>query len=56
MEDVLLGEKTIAFSIAQEIITTNLNIPTLPANGKKILSIVRAPNDAIDIPEFVKLV
>lgn len=56
MEDALLGEKTIAFSIAQEILTTNLKIPSLPANGKKILSMMRLPDDQIDVPEFVKLV
>lgn len=56
MEDALLGEKTIAFSIAQEILNTNLNIPTLPSNGEKILSVVRKPEADIDIPAFVKLV
>ncbi len=56
MENTLVGEKTIAFSIAQEILTTSVNIPTIPANGQKILDIVRQPQDQIDISSFVKLV
>lgn len=56
LENSLIGEKTIAFSIAQEILTTSVNIPTIPANTKKILAIVRQPNDQIDIPLLVKLV
>jgi HD-like signal output (HDOD) protein len=56
MGNTLIGEKTIAFSIAQEILTTSVNIPTIPANGKKILDIVRQPQDKIDIASFVKLV
>ncbi len=55
MEDALLGEKTIAFSIAHEILSVNLNIPNLPANGIKILNMVRRPKDKIDVPGFVKL-
>lgn len=56
MEDALLGEKTIAFSIAHEILTTNVNIPAFPSNGRKILAVVRQSKDQIDIPEFVKLI
>ncbi|MBU2431846.1 MAG: HDOD domain-containing protein, partial [Proteobacteria bacterium] len=56
MEDTLVGEKTIAFSIAQEILTTSVNIPTLPANGAKILAVARQSKDQIDIPSFAKLV
>lgn len=56
MDDTLLSEKTTAFSIAQEILSTDLNIPTLPANGKKILELIRQPKDRIDVPRFVKLV
>jgi HD-like signal output (HDOD) protein len=56
MENSLVGEKTIAFSIAQEILTTSINIPTIPANGTKIIAIVRQPIDKIDIPRFIKLV
>ncbi len=44
MENTLVGEKTIAFSIAQEILTTSVNIPTIPTNGTKILAIVKQPN------------
>lgn len=56
MENSLVGEKTIAFSIAHEILTTSVNIPTLPANGKKILDTVRLPEEKIHIPSFVRLV
>jgi len=56
LENSLIGEKTIAFSIAQEILTTSVNIPTIPANTQKIMTIVRQPNDQIDIPLLVKLV
>ncbi len=56
MDNRLVGEKTIAFSIAQEILTTSVNLPTIPANATKILAIVRQPKDQIDIPLFVKLV
>ena len=31
MGNTQVGEKTIAFSIAQEILTTSVNIPTIPA-------------------------
>ena len=56
MDDALLGEKTIAFSIAQEILSTEIGIPHLPANGQRILEIVRQPKEKIDIPDFVKLI
>ena len=56
MENSLVGEKTIAFSIAQEILSTSINIPTIPANGTKIIAITRQPIDKIDILRFVKLV
>ncbi len=56
MENTLVGEKTIAFSIAQEILSTSVKIPTIPANGREILKTVRQPEERIDIPSFVKLV
>ncbi|MCF6248473.1 MAG: HDOD domain-containing protein [Desulfobacula sp.] len=56
MENTLVGEKTIAFSIAQEILSTSVKIPTIPSNGRKIMDLVRQPEDKIDIPSFVKLV
>lgn len=56
MENSLVGEKTIAFSIALEILTTSVNIPAIPANAEKILAMVRQPDDQINIPLFVKLV
>lgn len=51
-----MSEKTIAYSIAHEILTTSVKIPTLPANGQKILTVVRQSKDEIDIPGFAKLV
>ncbi len=56
MENTLIGEKTIAFSIAQEILSISVKIPTIPSNGRKILDLVRRSEDQIDIPSFVKLV
>jgi HD-like signal output (HDOD) protein len=56
MENSLIGEKTIAFSIAHEILESSVKIPPIPANGRKILEIVRQPKNKIDIPTFVKLV
>jgi len=56
MENTLVGEKTIAFSIAQEILTSKVNIPNIQANGRKILDIVRQPTDKIDVALFIKLV
>lgn len=55
MSETLVGQKTIAFSIAQEILATSVKIPTLPDNGQKIVQTVRTPKDDIDIPGFVKL-
>ncbi len=56
METTLVGEKTIAFSIAHEILLTSVNIPMIPDNGRKILEMIRQPEDQIDVPSFVKLV
>ncbi len=56
MASELAGEKTVAFSIAQEILSTSVKIPTIPDNGIKIMEIARMPEDQIDIPDFVKLV
>lgn len=56
METSLVGEKTIAFSIAHEILITSVKIPTIPANGMKILETIRQPEDKIDVSSFVKLV
>lgn len=55
MSDTLVGEKTIAFSMAHEILSTSVKIPTIPDNGHKIVEMVRTPKDDIDIPTFVKL-
>ncbi len=56
MEDSLTGEKTIALSIAQEILTTSVQIPSLPANVREIFEITRKPEAQIDIPSFARLI
>ncbi len=56
METTLSGEKTIAFSIANEILMTSVNIPVIPDNGMKILETIRQPEEKIDIAAFIKLV
>lgn len=56
MKDSLVGEKTIALSIAQEILSTSVEIPAIPENIRQIFIMVRQPEDRIDIPEFAKLV
>jgi HD-like signal output (HDOD) protein len=55
MENNLTREKTIAHSIAQEILQSGIDIPPIPANGQKIMEIVRQPIDRIDVPYFVRL-
>lgn len=52
----LTGEKTIALSIAQEILTTSVEIPAIPENVQQIFKMVRQPEENIDIPEFAHLV
>jgi len=52
----LAGEKTIALSIAQEILTTSVEIPAIPENIQQIFRMVRQPEERIDIPEFAHLV
>lgn len=56
MEDSLVGEKTIALSIAQEIMTTSVDIPNIPENVRKIFDLTRGRASDIDIPDFAKLV
>ncbi|WDP84414.1 MAG: HDOD domain-containing protein [Desulfobacter sp.] len=56
MKDTLVSEKTIALSIAHEILTTSVKIPAIPGNIRRIFKMVRQPEDKIDIPEFAKLV
>ncbi|WDP90917.1 MAG: HDOD domain-containing protein [Desulfobacter sp.] len=52
----LAGEKTIAMSIAQEILSTSVDIPAIPENVQQIFKMVRQPEEKIDIPEFAHLV
>ncbi len=56
MEDSLTGEKTIALSIAQEILTTSVQIPSIPANVRDIFDMTRKPEADIDIPSFARLI
>ncbi len=52
----LIGEKTIAMSIAQDILNKSVEIPSIPENVQQIFTMVRQPEDKIDIPEFVHIV
>ncbi len=56
MNDPLVGEKTVAMSIAQDILTSRSDIPAIPENVRHILKMVRLPEKKIDIPEFAHLV
>ncbi len=52
----LAGEKTIALSIAQDILTSSVEIPAIPENIQQIFKMVRQPEENIDIPEFAHLI
>ena len=56
MNDPLIGEKTVAMSIAQDILTSRSDIPAIPENVSHILKMVRQPENKIDIPQFAHLV
>ncbi len=52
----LVGEKTIAMGIAQDILNNSVEIPSIPEHAQQLFTMVRQPGDRIDIPEFVHLV
>ena len=43
MENNLTGETTIGDSISLELLTSNVKLPPLPANGEKLLEMTRHP-------------
>ena len=51
----LIEEKTIADSMALDSMLSKIPIPPIPANRLQLLSIVRQPNDKIDIHALTKL-
>ncbi|WP_020588159.1 HDOD domain-containing protein [Desulfobacter curvatus] len=50
------GEETIANAIALDILNSKFKIPPMPANGPKLMSLMRTPIDAIEIDDFVKII
>jgi len=50
------GEETIANAVALDILNSKFKIPPMPANGPKLISLVRKPIDAIDVDDFVKII
>ncbi len=47
---------TIGDSISLELLTSNVKLPPLPANGEKLLTMTQQPVDEIDIMTFARLV
>jgi len=56
MKETLTGEKTIALSLAQEIMSTSADIPSIPGNLRKIFNMTRLPESKIHIPELARMV
>lgn len=50
------GEETIANAIALDILNSKFKIPPMPANGPKLMSLIRKPIDSIDVDDFVKII
>ncbi len=50
------GEETTASAIALEILSSDINIPPMPAAGSKIMDMAQKPLHEIDIPEFCKII
>nr|WP_320014629.1 HDOD domain-containing protein [uncultured Desulfobacter sp.] len=56
IEEKRQGEKTIANAIALDILNSKLKIPPMPANGPKLMSLIRKPIDDIDVDDFVEII
>ena len=54
-EKKLLEEKTVADSMALDSMLSEISIPPMPANRLKLLSIIRLPNDKINIGPLTRL-
>jgi len=50
------GEETIANAIALDILNSKFKIPPMPANGPKLMSLIRKPIDDIKVDDFVKII
>lgn len=50
------GEETIANAMALDILNSKFKIPPMPANGPKLMSLIRKPIDDIEVDEFVKII
>lgn len=50
------GEETIANAIALDILNSKFKIPPMPANGAKLISLIRKPIDDIEVDDFVKII
>lgn len=50
------GEETIANAIALDILNSKLEIPPMPANGPKLMSLIRKPIDDIQVGDFVQII
>ena len=50
------GEETIANAIALDILNSKFKIPPMPANGPKLMSIIRKPIDDIEVDDFVEII
>ena len=50
------GEETIANAVALDILNSKFKIPPMPANGPKLMSLVRKPIDDVQVDEFVKII
>ncbi len=56
MNDTLVSEKTISLSLAQDIMSTSVDIPSIPGNVRKIFNMTRLPESQVHIPELARLV
>ncbi|WP_319575563.1 HDOD domain-containing protein [uncultured Desulfobacter sp.] len=55
-EEKKQGEQTIANAIALDILNSKLKIPPMPANGPKLMSLIRKPIDDIEVDDFVEII
>nr|WP_321398161.1 HDOD domain-containing protein [uncultured Desulfobacter sp.] len=55
-QDHRRGEETIANAVALDILNSKFKIPPMPANGPKLMSLVRKPIDNIKVDDFVKII
>ena len=55
-QDQSRGEETIANAVALDILNSKFKIPPMPANGPKLMSLVRTPIDDIEVDDFVKII